>query len=99
MGGVATNGAISIAPSNASSMVLGGGLTTSAVSGLGAGTAGTALGGSFATVPGTIGVAPATMTYGNFPSAASTGASTCRHCGNQFMDDANFCRKCGNSRF
>jgi predicted amidophosphoribosyltransferase len=37
-------------------------------------------------------------TYGALPTTSgSTGL--CRHCGNHFMDDSNFCRKCGKPRY
>merc|ERR1711982_44199 len=41
---------------------------------------------------------PLATTYGALPmTSGSTG--TCRHCGNHFMDDSNFCRKCGKPRY
>merc|ERR1712241_373091 len=41
---------------------------------------------------------PLATTYGALPTTSgSTGL--CRHCGNHFMDDSNFCRKCGKPRY
>merc|ERR1719174_2870624 len=42
--------------------------------------------------------APLATTYGSL-SATSGITGTCRHCGNHFMDDSNFCRKCGQPRY
>merc|ERR1712013_600625 len=41
---------------------------------------------------------PLATTYGVLP-ATSGSTGTCRHCGNHFMDDSNFCRKCGQPRY
>merc|ERR1719203_2101420 len=68
----------------------GAGLTTSVSGGFGAG-----LGG--AGVYGSTMATPLSTTYGSL-STTSGSTGTCRHCGNHFMDDSNFCRKCGQPR-
>merc|ERR1712032_586732 len=42
--------------------------------------------------------APLATTYGSL-STTSGSTGTCHHCGNHFMDDSNFCRKCGQPRY
>merc|ERR1712013_430443 len=67
------------------------GLSASLGSGFDGGLGGVGIYGSTVATPlaTTCGVLPAT--------SGSTG--TCRHCGNHFMDDSNFCRKCGQPRY
>merc|ERR1711862_694392 len=65
----------------------GAGLTTSVSGGFGAGMGGAGAYGSTM-------AAPLATTYGSL-STTSGSTGTCRHCGNHFMDDSNFCRKCG----
>merc|ERR1712176_648487 len=69
----------------------GAGLTTSVSGGFGAGMGGAGAYGSTM-------AAPLATTYGSL-SATSGSTGTCRHCGNHFMDDSNFCRKCGQPRY
>merc|ERR1712060_917035 len=74
-----------------SSAAGGAGLATSVSGGFGAG-----LGG--AGVYGSTMATPLATTYGSL-STTSGSTGSCRHCGNHFMDDSNFCRKCGQPRY
>merc|ERR1712157_127136 len=74
-----------------SSAAGGAGLATSVSGGFGAGLGGAGgYGGTMAT--------PLATTYGSL-STTSGSTGSCRHCGNHFMDDSNFCRKCGQPRY